>query len=86
MSNGLPVSITDDYGNQVRINAADGKVTLEASCLCLHFGAEDRERFAQAWVAACHVADRRQADGALAPAEPGAAPPSGPVPRNAGLL
>jgi hypothetical protein len=63
-------TITDDEGDQVELSVdGDGVfVTLYSSTGCVHLNAERQERFAQAYVAACHqakvnAAQSRPADG-----------------------
>ena len=65
----FPITVTDSHGNELDITPEAGVVyidTVRAEPPLFAFGSDDRrEAFAQAWIAACHAADRQGAsDGA----------------------
>lgn len=73
---GFPVTIRGDDGGWVRVEpgsfeGAPGSVWIRTSILGVSLDAEQCEAFAQAWIAACHEADRRAG---VEPSDPGPAP------------
>ena len=58
----FPVVIADDYGGMVEIDTGPpGDVSIFTSPQEAFLNAAQREEFAQAWIAACHEADRQEA-------------------------
>lgn len=61
---GFPVTIKDSDGDPLEIAVEGGIVYIdggETSVSLFAFAATEREAFAQAWIAACHEADRQGA-------------------------
>jgi hypothetical protein len=68
---GFPVTITDADGDAIEITVStSGLVAIRTTPLGVELDAAQRETFAQAWIAACHEADRQARPvlcGALSP-------------------
>lgn len=62
MPSGFPVTIKDSDGDPLEIAVEGGIVYIDGGAngaSLFAFAATERETFAQAWIAACHEADRQ---------------------------
>jgi hypothetical protein len=65
MAERWPVVITDDDGDGIEISISRHGVRLDlTNDVFVTLGPAQREQFAQAWMAACHEADRQGASDA----------------------
>ena len=71
MPDGFAVTVKDGDGDPLEIVAVNGVVYIEGYA----FPAAEREEFAQAWIAACHEADRQERPVPCRAVSPYAGPP-----------